>query len=239
MNDTPPLPTERLGNTLEELRASVAAEGPQKGLAGKIQRAILRLLEGLMALLAAMKDGALAAAVSEAPAAARALPRALGSESAARGAARQEPAGADPGPARARRGAAHEARPALAASPEDRCGDGGADRDESAGGRLAAAAGAAREGASQAAPPLPPGRYVHKGALAPARSRAAAGCPRFFPAADCPALCPRGFRFCGGFKNGGVWRAALARAFCSDIVMIYAPRTYGAVDFRLRGNDGG
>ena len=203
MNDTPPLPTERLGNTLEELRASVAAEGPQKGLAGKIQRAILRLLEGLMALLAAMKDGALAAAVSEAPAAARALPRALGSESAARGAARQEPAGADPGPARARRGAAHEARPALAASPEDRCGDGGADRDESAGGRLAAAAGAAREGASQAAPPLPPGRYCPQGSFGAGPFKGRSGLSPIFSCSRLSGIVPAGLSFLRRIQKRG------------------------------------
>lgn len=59
MTDIPPLPTERPSNPLEELRASVAA---RKGLVGKLERAILRLLEALAALLVTLKEQRLAAA---------------------------------------------------------------------------------------------------------------------------------------------------------------------------------
>ena len=40
-----------LKDTLEEMRASVAARGARKGLTGAIEKAILGLLEVLMALL--------------------------------------------------------------------------------------------------------------------------------------------------------------------------------------------
>ena len=54
---TPP-PTDRLKNTLEEIRASAAAR-KQKGLAGMVQEAILGFLNVLMALLADFRAGKL------------------------------------------------------------------------------------------------------------------------------------------------------------------------------------
>jgi hypothetical protein len=61
MSDPAASPTTDLKDTLEEMRASVAARGARKGLAGAIEKAILGLLEMLMALLADFRAGRLAA----------------------------------------------------------------------------------------------------------------------------------------------------------------------------------
>jgi hypothetical protein len=60
MTNPLPSPTSRLGSTLEGMRAAIAAEGPRKGLAGKLQDAILMLLKALVTLLAEFRAGTLA-----------------------------------------------------------------------------------------------------------------------------------------------------------------------------------
>jgi hypothetical protein len=67
--ETPPAPTGTLSKTLEELRASIAAE-PGDGLAGLLQTALLRLLATLAALIADFRAGRLPVLVPGAPPAA-------------------------------------------------------------------------------------------------------------------------------------------------------------------------
>ena len=64
----PSAPTD-LSSTLEGIRAAIAAEGAGNGLAGKLQAAILRLLEVLVALLADFRAGRLSGLAVESGAA--------------------------------------------------------------------------------------------------------------------------------------------------------------------------
>jgi hypothetical protein len=110
-------PADRFAITFEEMRETMAAEGTRKGLAGALQAAILRLLNALVALLAALRDGKLAAA---APASATC-------------AASAEPATEGFRGTRAANGERHrDLRAEVATVPPAACGDAGADRSGAA-----------------------------------------------------------------------------------------------------------
>ena len=66
MSDPAASPTADLKDTLEEMRASVAARGARKGLRGAIQEAVFSLLEVLLALLADFRAGRLAPVAEDA-----------------------------------------------------------------------------------------------------------------------------------------------------------------------------
>ncbi len=55
----PPLPTDRLKNSLEEVRASVAEQETDNRLAALLQEAVLRLLGMLMAMIEDFRAGKL------------------------------------------------------------------------------------------------------------------------------------------------------------------------------------
>jgi hypothetical protein len=125
MTTVAPTPTDRLKNTLEEMRASLAAT---KGLAGALAAAILSLLDVLVALVADFRAGALPVPPG------RTAPHAGGTcaEAAAREAvvaceavAAREPAAIRSVPS----GRGRHGQPSLprAASPADRSADRGGD----------------------------------------------------------------------------------------------------------------
>jgi hypothetical protein len=58
MTAAPPIPAD-LKSTLEELRASVAARGKRRGMAGAIQEAVLGLLSALLTMLEGFRAGRL------------------------------------------------------------------------------------------------------------------------------------------------------------------------------------
>ncbi len=120
-NATDPAPSSTPGfsDTLEGIRAAIVAEGARKGLTGKVQAAILGILETLLVLFADFRAGRLAAVAPEAASTPCAGAR--------------EFRGGDTEAAGGQGGADHGGELLLSAGQE-RSGRGGAGRGGSAGG---------------------------------------------------------------------------------------------------------
>ena len=71
LTDPAPSSAPDLSDELGEMRAAIMAKGARRGLAGKLQAALLRLLEVLAAMLADFRAGRLAPVAPSAPGAGR------------------------------------------------------------------------------------------------------------------------------------------------------------------------
>ncbi len=80
MSNTSFTPSEPRRDPLAELRAAVAAETRRKGLAGAVQVAILRMVEALMAVFLAWREGAFAGVAPAAAIVPRAAEAVVGTE---------------------------------------------------------------------------------------------------------------------------------------------------------------
>jgi hypothetical protein len=217
-------PADRFAINFKEMRATMAAEETRKGLAGALQAAILRLLNAIVALLADLRAGRLAA---EAPASAPCAASATCAVS-AEAAAAHEPAPEGLRGTGAANGERHrEYRAAVTTVPPAAPGDAGADRGAAAVGvknPAAALSDAGSSGTTEGVVATTAEAESTQTLIEPPSAFAAGGCIQTVPRGPyvaSPLTFPLRRRVArltvSDSKNRARRRRGLVRPFCYDI----------------------